>query len=83
MNKRKKKTIFELVKVTRMSTYTADGVAYPFTTGSVTVAINTGSTTLSHTIAVNVDMSVVWGGVEVLQNDRGIHFSHCTFFADL
>ena len=53
-----------LVKVTRMSTYTADGVTYPFTTGSVTVAINTGSTTLSHTIAVNVDMTVVWGGVE-------------------
>lgn len=53
-----------LVKVTRMSTYTADGVTYPFTTGSVTVTINTGSTTLSHTIAVNVDMSVVWGGVE-------------------
>ena len=53
-----------LVKVTRMSTYTADGVTYPFTTGSVTVAINTGSTTLSHTVAVNVDMSVVWGGVE-------------------
>lgn len=53
-----------LVKVTRMSTYTADGVTYPFTTGSVTVAINTGSTRLSHTIAVNVDMSVVWGGVE-------------------
>ena len=23
------------------------------------------------------------GFVEVLQNDRGIHFSHCTFFADL
>ena len=54
-----------LVKVTRMSTYTtADGVTYPFTTGSVTVAINTGSTTLSHTVAVNVDMSLVWGGVE-------------------
>lgn len=53
-----------LVKVTRMSTYTADGVTYPFTTGSVTVVINTGSTTLSHTIAVNVDMSVVWGGIE-------------------
>ena len=53
-----------LIKVTRMSTYTADGVTYPFTTGSVTVAINTGGTTLSHTIAVNVDMSVVWGGVE-------------------
>lgn len=53
-----------LIKVTRMSTYTADGVTYPFTTGSVTVAINIGSTTLSHTIAVNVDMSVVWGGVE-------------------
>lgn len=54
-----------LVKVTRMSTYTtADGVTYPFTTGSVTVAINTGSTTLSHTVAVNVDMSVVWGGIE-------------------
>ena len=53
-----------LVKITRMSTYTADGVTYPFTTGSVTVAINTGSTTLSHTVAVNVDMSVVWGGVE-------------------
>ena len=53
-----------LIKVTRMSTYTADGVTYPFTTGSVTVAINTGSTTLSHTVAVNVDMSVVWGGVE-------------------
>ena len=57
-----------LVKVTRMSTYTADGVTYPFTTGSVTVAINTGSTTLSHTIAVNVDMSVVWGGVESIVN---------------
>lgn len=53
-----------LVKVTRMSTYTADGVTYPFTTGSVTVAINTGSTTLSHTIAVNVEMSTVWGGIE-------------------
>lgn len=53
-----------LVKVTRMSTYTADGVTYPFTTGSVTVTINIGSTTLSHTIAVNVDMSVVWGGIE-------------------
>lgn len=52
------------IKVIRMSTYTADGVTYPFTTGSVTVAINTGSTTLSHTVAVNVDMSVVWGGVE-------------------
>ena len=57
-----------LVKVTRMSTYTADGVTYPFTTGSVTVTINTGSTTLSHTIAVNVDMSKVWGGVETLVN---------------
>ena len=58
-----------LIKVTRMSTYTeADGVTYPFTTGSVTVAINTGSTTLSHTIAVNVDMSVVWGGVESIVN---------------
>ena len=57
-----------LVKVTRMSTYTADGVTYPFTTGSVTVTINIGSTTLSHTIAVNVDMSVVWGGVETLVN---------------
>lgn len=53
-----------LVKVTRMSTYTADGVTYPFTTGSVTVAINTGSATLSHTIAVNVEMSTVWGGIE-------------------
>lgn len=53
-----------LVKVTRMSTYTADGVTYPFTTGSVTVTINIGSTTLSHTIAVNVEMSVVWGGIE-------------------
>lgn len=52
------------IKVIRMSTYTADGVTYPFTTGSVTVAINTGGTTLSHTVAVNVDMSVVWGGVE-------------------
>lgn len=53
-----------LVKVTRMSTYTADGVTYPFTTGSVTVTIYIGTTTLSHTIAVNVDMSVVWGGIE-------------------
>lgn len=53
-----------LVKVTRMSTYTAGGVTYPFTTGSVTVTINIGSTTLSHTIAVNVDMSTVWGGIE-------------------
>ena len=51
-----------------MSTYTADGVTYPFTTGSVTVTINIGSTTLSHTIAVNVDMSKVWGGVETLVN---------------
>ena len=57
-----------LVKVTRMSTYTADGVTYPFTTGSVTVTINIGNTTLSHTIAVNVDMSKVWGGVETLVN---------------
>lgn len=57
-----------LVKVTRMSTYTADGVTYPFTTGSVTVTINIGSTTLSHTIAVNVEMSTVWGGVETLVN---------------
>lgn len=58
-----------LIKVTRMSTYTeADGVTYPFTTGSVTVAINTGSITLSHTIAVNVDVSVVWGGVESIVN---------------
>lgn len=57
-----------LVKVTRMSTYTADGVTYPFTTGSVTVTINIGSITLSHTIAVNVDMSKVWGGVETLVN---------------
>lgn len=53
-----------LVKVTRMSTYTAGGVTYPFTTGSVTVTINIGSTTLSHTIAVNVEMSTVWGGIE-------------------
>lgn len=53
-----------LVKVTRMSTYTADGVTYPFTTGSVTVTINTGSATLSHTIAVSVEMSTVWGGIE-------------------
>ena len=54
-----------LIKVIRMSTYTtADGVTYPFTTGSVTVAINTGGTTLRHTVAVNVDMSVVWGGIE-------------------
>lgn len=53
-----------LVKVTRMSTYTADGVTCPFTTGSVTVTINIGSTTLSHTIAVNVEMSTVWGGIE-------------------
>lgn len=52
------------IKVIRMSTYTADGVTYPFTTGSVTVAINTGGTTLRHTVAVNVDMSVVWGGIE-------------------
>ena len=53
-----------LVKVTRMSTYTADGVTYPLTSGSVTVDVRVGGATLSHTIAVNVDMSVVWGGVE-------------------
>lgn len=53
-----------LVKVTRMSTYTAGGVTYPFTTGSVTVTINIGITTLSHTIAVSVEMSTVWGGIE-------------------
>ena len=64
-----------LVKVTRMSTYTADGVTYPFTTGSVTVAINTGSTTLSHTVAVNVDMSVVWGGVETTVRGLKSEFS--------
>lgn len=64
-----------LVKVTRMSTYTADGVTYPFTTGSVTVTINIGSTTLSHTIAVNVDMSVVWGGVETTVRGLKSEFS--------
>ncbi len=64
-----------LVKVTRMSTYTADGVTYPFTTGSVTVTINIGSTTLSHTIAVNVEMSVVWGGVETTVRGLKSEFS--------
>ena len=53
-----------LIKVTHMSTYKADGVTYPLTSGSVTVSIRRGELTLSHTIAVNVDMSTVWGGIE-------------------
>lgn len=53
-----------LIKVTHMSTYKADGVIYPLTSGSVTVSIRRGELTLSHTIAVNVDMSTVWGGIE-------------------
>lgn len=54
-----------LIKVTRMSTYTTpSGETYPLTSGSVTVDVRVGGATLSHTIAVNVDMSVVWGGVE-------------------
>lgn len=54
-----------LIKVTRMSTYTtADGEIYPLTSGSVTVDVRVGSATLSHTIAVNVEMSTVWGGIE-------------------
>lgn len=53
-----------LIKVTRMSTYTtADGETYPLTSGSVTVDVRVGSATLSHTIAVNVEMSTVWGGI--------------------
>lgn len=58
-----------LIKVTRMSTYTtADGETYPLTSGSVTVNIRVGGTTLSHTIGVSVEMSTVWGGVETLVN---------------
>lgn len=58
-----------LIKVTRMSTYTtADGEIYPLTSGSVTVNIRVGGTTLSHTIGVSVEMSTVWGGVETLVN---------------
>jgi hypothetical protein len=53
-----------LIKVTRMSTYTADGVTYSLTSGSVTVSIKVGEATLSHTIGVSVDMSTVWGGIE-------------------
>jgi hypothetical protein len=54
-----------LIKVTRMSTYTtADGEIYPLTSGSVTVNIRVGGTTLSHTIGVSVEMSTVWGGIE-------------------
>lgn len=54
-----------LIKVTRMSTYTtAEGETYPLTSGSVTVDVRVGSATLSHTIAVNVEMSTVWGGIE-------------------
>ena len=54
-----------LIKVTRMSTYTtADGDTYPLTSGSVTVDVRVGSATLSHTIAVSVEMSTVWGGIE-------------------
>lgn len=53
-----------LIKVTRMSYYTADGVAYSLTSGSVTVNIKVGEATLSHTIGVSVDMSTVWGGIE-------------------
>ena len=53
-----------LIKVTRMSYYTADGVAYSLTSGSVTVSIKVGEATLSHTIGVSVDMSTVWGGIE-------------------
>lgn len=54
-----------LIKVTRMSTYTtAEGETYPLTSGSVTVDVRVGSATLSHTIAVSVEMSTVWGGIE-------------------
>lgn len=53
-----------LIKVTHMSYYTADGVAYSLTSGSVTVSIKVGEATLSHTIGVSVDMSTVWGGIE-------------------
>lgn len=53
-----------LIKVTHMSTYTADGVTYSLTSGSVTVSIKVGEATLSHTIGVSVDMSTVWGGIE-------------------
>lgn len=54
-----------LIKVTHMSTYTTpSGETYPLTSGSVTVDVRVGGATLSHTIAVNVDMSVVWGGIE-------------------
>lgn len=52
-----------LIKVTRMSYYTADGVAYSLTSGSVTVSIKVGEATLNHTIGVSVDMSTVWGGI--------------------
>lgn len=53
-----------LIKVTRMSTYTADGVTYPLTSGSVTVSIRHDRVILRHTIGVSVDMSAVWGGIE-------------------
>lgn len=54
-----------LIKVTHMSTYTTpSGETYPLTSGSVTVDVRVGGATLSHTIAVNVDMSTVWGGIE-------------------
>lgn len=53
-----------LIKVTRMSTYSVDGVSYSLTSGSVTVNISVGGATLSHTIGVSVNMSAVWGGIE-------------------
>lgn len=54
-----------LIKVRNMSTYTtADGETYPLTSGSVTVDVRVGGGTLSHTIGVSVDTSMVWGGIE-------------------
>lgn len=54
-----------LIKVRNMSTYTtADGETYPLTSGSVSVDVRVGGGTLSHTIGVSVDTSMVWGGIE-------------------
>ena len=65
-----------LVKVTRMSTYTtAEGETYPLTSGSVTVDVRVGSATLSHTIAVSVEMSTVWGGIETSMKGLKSEFS--------
>lgn len=64
-----------LIKVTRMSTYTTpSGETYPLTSGSVTVDVRVGGGTLSHTIGVSVDTSMVWGGIETSVKGLKIEF---------